>query len=94
MLDDDAAAELWGLTVQLIRLERVAEQSVSNLEGSTLAKYAFGLAQSFNHVYHRYPILKEEDEAQRALRILLIHAFSKRFAEVLDLLGIPVPDRM
>ena len=80
--------------MQLTRLERVAEQAVSNLEVSTLAKYAFALAQAFNHIYHRYPILQEDDESERALRILLTQAFRLRFAEVLELLGIPLPDRM
>jgi len=94
LLDHEAAAELWGLVLQLIRLERVVERAIDKLEVSTLAKYAFGLAQTFNHVYHRYPVLQEEDEAQRSLRILLIHAFGAQFAEVLDLLGIPVPERM
>ncbi len=93
-LEGEEAAELWNLVIQLIRLERVAEQAVANLEISTLAKYAFGLAQAFNHVYHRYPILQEEDEAKRALRILLTHAFRLRFSEVLGLLGIPLPERM
>jgi arginyl-tRNA synthetase len=94
LLECEDAAELWNLVLHLTRLERVAQQTVSNLEISTLAKYAFSLAQAFNHVYHRYPILKEKDEAERALRILLTHAFRQRFAEVLDLLGIPLPDRM
>jgi len=94
LLEGEEAAELWGLVAQLIRLERVAEQAVSKLEISTLAKYAFSVAQAFNHVYHRYPIIKESDEAQRALRVLLTHVFRLRFAEVLDLLGIPVPQRM
>ena len=94
LLQGDDAAELWNLVVQLIRLERVAQQAVSNLEISTLAKYAFGLAQAFNHVYHRYPILQEEDASEQALRILLTHAFSLRFAGVLELLGIPLPGKM
>ena len=94
LLEGEEAAELWSLVVQLIRLERVVAQTVANLEISTLAKYAFGLAQAFNHVYHRYPILQEEDEARRALRILLTHAFRARFSVVLELLGIPVPERM
>ena len=94
MLADEESAELWSLVLQLMQLERVAEQAVGKLEVSTLAKYAFGLAQAFNHAYHRYPILKEEDDRQRALRILLMHVFRERFAEVLELLGIPVPRRM
>jgi arginyl-tRNA synthetase len=94
LLDGEEEAELWKLLLQLLRLEHVAEQAISNLEIATLAKYAFSMAQAFNHVYHRYPIIQEEDEGQRALRILLTHAFRRRFAEVLELLGIPVPARM
>ena len=93
-LEGEEAAELWSLVAQLIRLERVAASSVANLEISTLAKYAFGLAQAFNHVYHRFPILQEEDEAKRGLRILLTYAFRRRYDEVLHLLGIPLPERM
>jgi arginyl-tRNA synthetase len=88
------ASELWNLIVQLMRLEYVIGQTVTNLEISTLAKHAFGLAQAFNHFYHRYPILKEENEAKRALRILLAHVFRLHFSEVLSLLGIPLPERM
>ena len=90
----EEASELWNLIVQLMRLEYVIEQTVTNLEISTLAKHAFGLAQAFNHFYHRYPILKEENEAKRALRILLAHVFRLHFSEVLSLLGIPLPERM
>ena len=90
----EEASELWNLIVQLIRLEHVTEQTVANLEISTLAKHAFSLAQAFNHFYHRYPILKEENEAKRALRILLAHVFRLHFSEVLGLLGIPRPERM
>jgi arginyl-tRNA synthetase len=94
LLNEQESAELWSLVLQMLRLEHVADQAVENLEIATLAKYAFSLAQAFNHVYHRYPILKEEDEDQRALRIVLTWAFRRRFAEVLQLLGIPVPARM
>jgi len=94
LLADEDAAELWSLMLQMLRLENVAANAVANLEIAALAKYAFGLAQAFNHVYHHYPILKEEDEDQRALRLLLTWVFRQRFGEVLELLGIPVPARM
>ena len=94
LLDVDDSNELWGLVVQLIRLERVCRQTVDTLEMSTLAKYAFGVAQAYNQVYHRYPILQESDEAQRALRILLTSAFLARFEVVMSLLGIPEPQKM
>jgi len=94
LLGGEESAELWTLVLQMLRLENVADHAVDNLEIAALAKYAFSLAQAFNQVYHRYPILQEEDEEQRALRIVLTWAFRRRFAEVLELLGIPVPARM
>ena len=38
----------------------VVEQAIRTLELSVVAKYAFGLAQSFNAFYHRYSIINEE----------------------------------
>lgn len=94
LLRDEGAAEMWSLVLQLLRLEHVAERAVENLEVATLAKYGFALAQAFNQFYHRCPILQEDDAAKRGARLLLAHAFRQRFAELLDMLGIPVPDRM
>jgi arginyl-tRNA synthetase len=94
LLAADDAAELWKLLLLLLRLDQVAAHAAENLEVATLAKYGFSLAQAFNHVYHRYPILKEQDAAQRDLRILLTWVFRRRFAELMELLGIPVPARM
>ena len=54
--------ELWGMVLDASRLDDIVEQVVRSLEFSVLAKYAFGLAQTFNAFYHRYPILNEEHE--------------------------------
>ena len=94
LLEAAEESDIWGLVLLLIRFERAVEKSASTLETSTLAKYAFSLAQAFNQVYHRYPILQEEDLAQRSLRVLLTYAFQARLEEALELLGIPVPERM
>ena len=58
--------DLWALVLESARLDEVAQQALRTLEFSVLAKYAFGLAQTFNAIYHRYPILNEErDDARR-----------------------------
>ena len=68
-LDGDGRADhdLWALVLEASRLDDVVEQVVRSLEFSVLAKYAFGLAQTFNAFYHRYPILNEEDARPEAL---------------------------
>ena len=57
---DEAHDEL-GLVLEAARLDEIVDQAVRTLELSVVAKYAFGLAQSFNAFYHRYPILNEEN---------------------------------
>ncbi len=85
---------LWSLVLALGRYEEILSQTVSSLEISTLARYAFTLAQHFSRFYHGYPILQADDEDDRALRILVAYAFQKRLTALLELLGIPLPERM
>ncbi|NKB87896.1 MAG: arginine--tRNA ligase [Acidobacteria bacterium] len=92
LANDDG--ELWDLILALGRYEEAVQLAADTLEISALAKYAFHLAQQFNRFYHGYPILQATDDADRALRVLVAYAFQKRLADVLDVLGIPVPNRM
>ena len=50
--DDD----LWAVALDAASTPDVAERAVESLELATLARHAFGLAQGFNHFYHRQPI--------------------------------------
>jgi arginyl-tRNA synthetase len=86
--------ELWDLLLGLGRFEETVRLAADTLEIAVLAKYAFQLAQQFNRFYHSYPILQAEDPADRALRILVAYAFRRRLRDVLDLLGMPLPERM
>lgn len=88
--DDD----LWRLVLTLGSFHGIVDQAVDSMEISGVAKYAFGLAQEFSQFYHRHPILNEDDREARSLRTLLAWAFSRRFEGVLELLGMPVPERM
>jgi arginyl-tRNA synthetase len=67
---------------------------VDSLELAALARHAFGLAQSFNHFYHRQPIVQEEDAAVRGRRIAVARIFRAEMSRLLGLLGIPEPGRM
>ena len=88
--DDD----LWTVALDAASTPDVAQRAVESLELATLARHAFGLAQSFNHFYHRQPILQEPDAAVRNRRLAIARIFQRNMSKLLDLLGIPEPGRM
>ena len=88
--DDD----LWALTIDAAAIPEVAERAVDSLELSTVARHAFGLAQAFNHFYHRQPIVSETDPEVRARRVAVAKIFRRAMSRLLGLLGIPEPGRM
>jgi arginyl-tRNA synthetase len=90
----DEADELWGLVLEAARLDEMVEASVRSLELSVLAKYAFGLAQSFNAFYHRQQILREEREDARLWRAAAVVYLRRQLTRALDLMGCAVPVRM
>jgi arginyl-tRNA synthetase len=85
---------LWALVLESARLDEIVEQVVRSLEFSSLAKYAFSLAQLFNAFYHRYSILNEEDAARKRWRAAGVAYFRTQLTRALDLMGIAVPTRM
>ena len=94
LLDDPDGTDLWALVLEASRLDEVAEQAIRTLELSVLAKYAFGLAQSFNAFYHRYPVIKEPDPGVRMWRAAAVSYFRTQLTRALDLMGCQVPPRM
>src|SRR5260221_5191393 len=88
--DDGEGHTLWALPFQASRLDEVVEQVVRSLEFSSLAKYAFGLAQLFSAFYHRYPILNEEQPDRKRWRAAGVAYFRTQFTRALDLMGIEV----
>ncbi len=90
----EAADQLWGLVLEASRLDEVVDAAVRSLELSLLAKYAFGLAQSFNAFYHRQPILREERDDARLWRAAAVVYVHRQLTVALDLMGCTVPARM
>ena len=97
-LTGDNGHELWALVLEAARLDEVVEQVVATLEFSVLAKYAFGLAQSFNAFYNLPPsrssILNEERDDVRRWRAAAVIYLRNQLTRALDLMGIAVPARM
>jgi arginyl-tRNA synthetase len=90
----DGDHELWALVLEAARLDEIVDQVLRSLEFSVLAKWAFGLAQSFNAFYHRAPILNVEREDVRRWRAAGVAYFRAQTTRALDLMGIAVPPRM
>jgi arginyl-tRNA synthetase len=94
VLDPDAASDHWNLALQLSRVGAVVQQAIESLELSALAKHAYLLAQAFNSFYHRYPVAQEDDSAVRAVRTAFVRLYHDGMVDLLQLMGIQVPDRM
>jgi arginyl-tRNA synthetase len=90
----EEALELWALILEASRLDEIVEQAIRTLELSVLAKYAFGLAQSFNAFYHRYSILNEERPDTRIWRAAAVAYYRAQLTRALNLMGCEVPLRM
>jgi len=86
--------DLWAVVFEASRLDEIVEQVVRSLEFSVLAKYAFGLAQTFNAFYHRYPILNEDRGDRKRWRAAGVAYVRAQLTRALDLMGIEVPNRM
>jgi len=91
----DGEKELyWEMVLHLSLLETQVEYALQNHELSSLAAYAYGLCQKFNHYYHLFPMLAEKDPARRSLRLGLALLFKNKVEKLLYLLGIEIPERM
>ncbi|MDH3743627.1 MAG: arginine--tRNA ligase [Acidobacteriota bacterium] len=86
--------DLWDLVLTVAQLQERVEVAASTLELSLLARTALELAQGFNAVYHRHPILHEDDAGLRAVRLATTQIFELGLEALTDLLGMPIPDRM
>ena len=91
---DDGADRLWSLVLDAAKLDDVVDGCVRTLEFAGLAKYAFGLAQGFNAVYHALPVLSEERVDVRLWRAGALGYVRQQLAAALSTMGIDVPTRM
>jgi len=84
----------WELLGLLTRFDDVVEMAIRAEEPSIVARYAFTLAQRFNHFYHEFPVMQEPDANLKMARIALTWLFREYQRKALDLMGIEAPARM
>ena len=86
--------DLWDLILQVAQIGETVEKATETLELSLIARHALDIAQHFNTVYHRHPILQEKDPQVRAVRLAMVVVFRRGLETLGELLGIPIPEKM
>ena len=80
--------------LSVAQIEETVERAASTLELSLLARHAIDLARKFHAIYHRHPILHEDDAALRQVRLATNAIFRRGLESLMAILGIPIPERM
>jgi arginyl-tRNA synthetase len=82
------------LALTLLGFGAAVSQSGESAEPHVLAAFLFDLASAFTTFYEACPVLKAPDDATRESRLALSALTLRILAAGLDLLGVPVPERM
>lgn len=73
---------------------KVVVEAARTYSPALVANYCYDLAKEYNQFYHDYPMLREEDEAKRNLRLLLSQVVARTLRSAASLLGMEMPERM
>jgi len=91
----DSINELERALIRLIsQYPEVVQQAGDEYSPALIANYIYELAKDYNTFYHECPILIEEDENVKNLRLAISSMTAKIIASGMKLLGAQVPDRM
>lgn len=94
----DATLEISEKEEALIQLlaefENVVSQAGIEYNVSLIGNYVYDIAKEFNQFYHEFSILKEENTALRAFRLMLSKNVASTIKKAMGLFGIDVPERM
>ncbi len=81
------------LSLMLAQYPQVTERAAMSHDPSEVAKYLFGLSQTFSSFYDACPVSQATDDVQQ-FRVTLIDATRQVLEHGLDLLGIPRVEKM
>jgi arginyl-tRNA synthetase len=78
----------------LANLPNVVKDAGNSFSPAIIANYVYDLAKEYNQFYHDSPILFEENEALREMRLSLCNGVGNTIRKCMWLLGAEVPERM
>jgi len=82
------------LMLRLVRLPEVVQRAADLRAPNVLTEFAYELVGELNRFYEANHILREQDEARQSSWLSLVDLTLRVLAQLLDLLGIDVPERM
>ncbi|MCP4220465.1 MAG: arginine--tRNA ligase [bacterium] len=85
---------VYEILLELSTLESHVQSAIENHELSGIATYANSLCQKFNHFYHLFPIISEENPQLKTLRLQVVLLIKAGLEKLLAIMGIPVPEKM
>jgi arginyl-tRNA synthetase len=86
--------EMWELVRLSAELPGAIRRAVESLELSVITQAMLDLAQKFSSFYRKYTIANEPDPIERQRRAVCAEIFRRTMVAAMDLLGMPVPERM
>ena len=78
----------------LANLPNVVKDAGNSFSPAIIANYVYDLAKEYNQFYHDSPILFEENESLREMRLALCYGVGNTIRKCMWLLGAEVPERM
>ncbi len=82
------------LVKSLLKYKEILEETAQKSMPHILASYSYELTKDFNAFYNKVPILNEENQTLKKLRLKLTKKFAETLKESFELLGIEMPKRM
>ena len=79
-------------TIGLFEIQ--VRDAAKNLSPKVIAKYCYNLAVSFNAFYEHVRVLDSGEDSLINARLCLVSSFKSTLEKALNLLGVPLPERM
>lgn len=75
-------------------LPQIVAEAARSYSPSLIANYCYDLAKEYNQFYHDFPIMREENQAVKNLRLLISATVARTLKSATALLGMEMPERM
>lgn len=86
--------DLWEYFMLCENFTSKIEKSIKNTDPSIFVYYLLEIAKKFHIFYTNHPFLKEENEEIYNMRLFVLYQFKNALKKGLEILNIPIPERM
>ncbi len=93
-LNGDESGLVMEILLKVSDTENQVEMAIDKRELSFISTHCYTICHLFNQYYHKYPISSEQDKKLKVFRVDFLKLVARELKRLLDLLGIPVPERM